>query len=198
MRPRHRYEMARKSKGRLAWSIGASPSPGWSPSLPQAYAGGDGPPPLGTTLFRMNEGVSAASGVLAMRSGWSNDHLETTVIRRDHLNKLQLSDVTTGELRPFACACTGYRGACKSSDGHHERRERGFHGDGHPVGAPAWRQRRVLAGPLRRRGGGCLRRNYGAVEKTRTSTGLPPQAPQACASTIPPRPLGQARGIADE
>lgn len=28
----------------------------------------------------------------------------------------------------------------------------------------------------------------GAVEKTRTSTGLPPQAPQACASTIPPRP----------
>ncbi len=30
--------------------------------------------------------------------------------------------------------------------------------------------------------------SYGAVEKTRTSTGLPPQAPQACASTIPPRP----------
>ena len=28
----------------------------------------------------------------------------------------------------------------------------------------------------------------GAVEKTRTSTGFPPQAPQACASTIPPRP----------
>ena len=28
----------------------------------------------------------------------------------------------------------------------------------------------------------------GAVEKTRTSTRLPPQAPQACASTIPPRP----------
>ena len=33
-----------------------------------------------------------------------------------------------------------------------------------------------------------------AVEKTRTSTGLPPQAPQACASTIPPRPPGQAAG----
>ena len=29
----------------------------------------------------------------------------------------------------------------------------------------------------------------GAVEKTRTSTGVTPQAPQACASTIPPRPL---------
>ena len=29
---------------------------------------------------------------------------------------------------------------------------------------------------------------FGAVEKTRTSTRLPPQAPQACASTIPPRP----------
>ena len=47
-------------------------------------------------------------------------------------------------------------------------------------------------------GGDSLSRSHGAVEKTRTSTGLPPQAPQACASTIPPRPLGQARGIADE
>gem|GEM_PF-5591539 len=28
----------------------------------------------------------------------------------------------------------------------------------------------------------------GAVEKTRTSTGLPPQRPQRCASTVPPRP----------
>jgi hypothetical protein len=36
-----------------------------------------------------------------------------------------------------------------------------------------------------RRGKG---RFIGAVEKTRTSTRLPPQAPQACASTIPPRP----------
>ena len=34
-----------------------------------------------------------------------------------------------------------------------------------------------------------------AVEKTRTSTGFPPQAPQACASTIPPRPhRGHAGG----
>ena len=31
--------------------------------------------------------------------------------------------------------------------------------------------------------------------RLRTSTGLPPQAPQACASTIPPRPPGQARGV---
>src|SRR5208283_80817 len=34
----------------------------------------------------------------------------------------------------------------------------------------------------------------GAVEKTRTSTGFPPQAPQACASTIPPRPHIMGRG----
>ena len=38
----------------------------------------------------------------------------------------------------------------------------------------------------------------GAAEKTRTSTGFPPQAPQACASTIPPRPpisvTGRGRG----
>ena len=38
----------------------------------------------------------------------------------------------------------------------------------------------------------------GAVEKTRTSTGFPPQAPQACASTIPPRPhiMGRAALLA--
>ena len=30
----------------------------------------------------------------------------------------------------------------------------------------------------------------GAVEKSRTSTGSPPQRPQRCASTIPPRPRG--------
>ena len=35
----------------------------------------------------------------------------------------------------------------------------------------------------------------GAVEKTRTSTRLPPQAPQACASTIPPRPHRADTGI---
>ena len=33
-----------------------------------------------------------------------------------------------------------------------------------------------------------------AVEKTRTSTGFPPQAPQACASTISPRPHRVASG----
>ncbi len=38
-----------------------------------------------------------------------------------------------------------------------------------------------------------------AVEKTRTSTRFPPQAPQACASTIPPRPhRDRGRRIADE
>ena len=36
--------------------------------------------------------------------------------------------------------------------------------------------------------------SFGAAEKTRTSTRFPSQAPQACASTIPPRPhRGSAR-----
>src|ERR1700761_4792516 len=44
-----------------------------------------------------------------------------------------------------------------------------------------------------------IRRKIGAVEKTRTSTRFPPQAPQACASTIPPRPHRAEGGdIADE
>jgi L-histidine N-alpha-methyltransferase len=55
----------------------------------------------------------------------------------------------------------------------------------------------LAAGPSRRVRGS---REGNAVEKTRTSTGLPPQAPQACASTIPPRPQAARRrysGTAD-
>ncbi len=32
------------------------------------------------------------------------------------------------------------------------------------------------------------RKAFGAAEKTRTSTGVTPQRPQRCASTIPPQP----------
>ncbi len=38
-------------------------------------------------------------------------------------------------------------------------------------------------------------KEIGAVEKTRTSTGLPPQRPQRCASTIPPRPHTSQQGL---
>ncbi len=61
-----------------------------------------------------------------------------------------------------------------------------------PVGRPG--DRNPAARDAGLRGGRTGRLPGGhAVEKTRTSTGLPPQAPQACASTIPPRPQRRRR-----
>ena len=55
----------------------------------------------------------------------------------------------------------------------------------------------VWCGQLPTDGRDATGRGQNAAEKTRTSTGFPPQAPQACASTISPRPHRGWRRIAD-
>ena len=114
----------------------------------------------------------------------------------------------SGQWKAFCAMLPDYAQACHGEGGMHDTamllgalgwdeyrprsgdRDRLLRRVGHRAG-----ERRV-SGELTARRMPTRRRLTGAVEKTRTSTGFPPQAPQACASTIPPRPhRGRGAGI---